>query len=44
MVAGIPCFSPSKKAARMEGSKAFSKDFMIRHNIPTAKSKVGILC
>lgn len=36
MVVGIRCFGPSKAAARMEGSKAFSKDFMKRHNIPTA--------
>ncbi|PPQ64516.1 hypothetical protein CVT26_002055 [Gymnopilus dilepis] len=36
---GIPVFGPSALAARMEGSKAFSKDFMARHNIPTAKYK-----
>ncbi|KAF9527749.1 bifunctional purine ADE1 [Crepidotus variabilis] len=36
---GIPVFGPSALAARMEGSKAFAKDFMHRHNIPTAKYK-----
>jgi phosphoribosylamine--glycine ligase len=33
---GLPCFGPSAAAARLEGSKAFSKDFLARHDIPTA--------
>lgn len=33
---GIPVFGPSEKAAVMEGSKTFSKDFMKKHSIPTA--------
>ena len=33
---GLPCFGPSAKAAKLEGSKAFAKDFLARHNIPTA--------
>lgn len=37
--AGIPCFGPSASSARLEASKAFSKDFMARHGIPTAKYK-----
>ncbi|KAI9806206.1 MAG: hypothetical protein M1825_006321 [Sarcosagium campestre] len=34
---GIACFAPSKAAAQLEGSKAFSKDFMKRNGIPTAE-------
>ncbi len=35
--AGIKTFGPEKKAAILEGSKAFSKDLMKKYNIPTAK-------
>ncbi|KAM3547653.1 hypothetical protein ARSEF4850_009888 [Beauveria asiatica] len=34
--AGIPCFGPSKEAARLEGSKTYSKDFMKKYDVPTA--------
>ncbi len=34
--AGIPCFGPNKRAAIIEGSKAFAKDLMKRAGIPTA--------
>ncbi len=33
--AGLRCFGPSQGAAQLEGSKAFTKDFLARHNIPT---------
>lgn len=35
--AGVPCFGPSAAAARLEASKAFSKDFMARHGLRTAR-------
>ena len=35
-VAGLRCFGPQKNAAQLEGSKAFTKEFMARHAIPTS--------
>ncbi|MDG2155962.1 MAG: phosphoribosylamine--glycine ligase [Gammaproteobacteria bacterium] len=37
--AGLACFGPRAAAAQLEGSKAFCKDFMVRHGIPTAEYK-----
>jgi phosphoribosylamine---glycine ligase len=36
--AGLACFGPSQACAQLEGSKAFAKDFLRRHGIPTAAS------
>ncbi len=38
--AGLPIFGPTRDAAQLEGSKAFAKDFMERHGIPTASYRV----
>lgn len=38
-VEGLKIFGPNKECAQLEGSKSFSKDFMVKHNIPTAKYK-----
>lgn len=37
---GVPCFGPDKKAAIIEGSKVFSKDFMKKYGIPTAEYEI----
>ena len=37
---GLPVFGPSKAAAQLEGSKAFSKELMAKYDIPTAFFKV----
>ena len=38
--AGLACFGPRRVAAQLEGSKAFAKEFLARHNIPTARYAV----
>ncbi|HMM56082.1 MAG TPA: phosphoribosylamine--glycine ligase [Rudaea sp.] len=34
---GLRCFGPRRLAAQLEGSKTFAKQFLVRHNIPTAR-------
>ncbi|MCE0498973.1 MAG: phosphoribosylamine--glycine ligase, partial [Methylacidiphilales bacterium] len=34
--AGLPIFGPNAAAARLEGSKVFTKNFLLKHNLPTA--------
>ena len=36
--AGLRCFGPRARVAQLEGSKAFAKDFLLRHGIATARS------
>ncbi|MCO6449335.1 MAG: phosphoribosylamine--glycine ligase [Caldilineales bacterium] len=38
--AGIPAFGPSAAAARLESSKAFARDFMARHGIPSPRFRI----
>ncbi|HUR39978.1 MAG TPA: phosphoribosylamine--glycine ligase [Verrucomicrobiae bacterium] len=38
--AGLRCFGPRREAAQLESSKAFAKDFLARHRIPTATYRV----
>lgn len=37
--AGIPAYGPVKAGAKLEASKNFTKEFLVRHNIPTATGK-----
>src|SRR5579862_2135629 len=41
---GLAIIGPSKAASRLEGSKVFSKEFMRRHGIPTARFEVAATC
>ena len=37
---GLKIFGPAKKAAMLEGSKVFSKEFMLKYGIPTASARI----
>ena len=37
---GLAVFGPARGPAQLEGSKAFAKDFMVKHTIPTARYRV----
>ena len=39
-LAGLRCFGPNRLAAELEGSKAYMKDFLKRHKIPTAEFEI----
>jgi len=34
---GVPCWGPPRESARLEASKQFAKEFLVRHGIPTAR-------
>jgi phosphoribosylamine--glycine ligase len=38
---GLPVAGPARQAARLESSKAFAKEFMLRHKVPTARHRVA---
>lgn len=38
---GLPVAGPTREAAQLESSKAFAKDFMLRHGVPTARHRVA---
>jgi phosphoribosylamine--glycine ligase len=38
---GLRIFGPESQAARLESSKAFAKDFMLRHRVPTARHRIA---